>query len=103
VLACGALLAGIAFNGQINFVGNYLPQIYPTHLRGTGESFAISIGGRIVGGTTAFIAPWLANFTPGADPSQKLAVACASIAVVTCTLGWVMSRFMVEPDPARMS
>jgi MFS family permease len=103
VLACGALLAGVVFNGQINFVGNYLPQVYPTHLRGTGESFAISIGGRIIGASTAFITPWLANFTPGADPSQKLAFACAAVAVVTCTLGWVTSRFLIEPDPARMS
>jgi hypothetical protein len=100
VLACGALLAGVLVNAQINFVGNYLPQVYPTHLRGTGESFAISIGGRVIGAAAAFLTPWLANFTPGADASQKLAFASAAIAVVACALGWVTSHFLVEPDAA---
>lgn len=102
-LACGALLGGVLVNGQINFVGNYLPQMYPTHLRGTGESFAISIGGRVIGAAAAFFTPWLANFTPGADGSQKLAFASAAIAVVVCALGWVTSHFLVEPDPAGAS
>lgn len=103
VLACGALLGGVLVNGQVNFVGNYLPQIYPTHLRGTGESFAISIGGRVIGAAAAFLTPWLANFTPGADASQKLAFASSAIAVVVCTLGWVTSHFLVEPEPAGAS
>jgi len=103
VLACGALLAGVLVNGQINFVGNYLPQMYPTRLRGTGESFAVGIGGRIIGAAAAFFTPWLANFTPGANASQKLAFACAAIAVVACALGWVTSHFLVEPDPAGAS
>jgi MFS family permease len=103
VLACGALLSGVLVNGQVNFIGNYLPQIYPTHLRGTGESFAISIGGRIIGAAAAFLTPWLSNFTPGADATQKLSFACASIAVVACTLGWLTSHFLVEPDPVGAS
>ena len=97
VLACGALLAAVALNGQINFIGNYLPQIYPARLRGTGESFAISVGGRIVGTSTSLITPWLANFAPGASASSKLALAAATMAVVACVLGLVTTRFLVEP------
>ena len=97
VLACGALLAAVALNGQINFIGNYLPQVYPARLRGTGESFAISVGGRIVGTSTSLITPWLANFAPGASASSKLAFAAATMAVVACVLGLVTTRFLVEP------
>ena len=97
VLACGALLAAVALNGQINFIGNYLPQVYPARLRGTGESFAISVGGRIVGTSASLITPWLANFAPGASASSKLAFAAATIAVVACVLGLVTTRFLVEP------
>jgi hypothetical protein len=97
LLACGALLAGIALNGQINFIGNYLPSVYPARLRGTGESFAISVGGRIVGTSTSLITPWLANFAPGAGASAKLAFAAACMALVACVLGLVTSRFLIEP------
>jgi MFS family permease len=97
VLACGALLAAVALNGQINFIGNYLPQVYPALLRGTGESFAISVGGRIVGTSTSLITPWLANLVPGASASSKLALAAAAMAVVACVVGLVTTRFLVEP------
>jgi sugar phosphate permease len=99
ILACGALLCGVLVNAQVNFVGNYLPQMYPTRLRGTGESFAVSVGGRFIGAATAFLTPWLANFTPGAHASQQLALACAAMAVMAGALGWVASHFLVEPDP----
>src|SRR5262249_30102880 len=39
-LVCGVMLAGMLLNGQMSFLGNYLPQAYPVYLRGTGESFA---------------------------------------------------------------
>ena len=33
----GMFVAGILTVGQLSFWGNYLPRVYPTHLRGTGE------------------------------------------------------------------
>jgi MFS family permease len=97
VLAAGALLTGILLNGQISFIGNYLPQVYPVRLRGTGESFAISIGGRIVGTSAALLTAWLANFFPGTDPAEKLAWAAAGVAVVGGFTGLLITHFL--PDP----
>lgn len=97
-LACGALLAGIALNGQINFIGNYLPQVYPARLRGIGESFPISVGGRIIGTSTALITPWLATYAPGHGPAEKLAFAAAGVAAVMCVLGLIVSHFLIEPS-----
>ncbi len=56
-------LAGFLTVAQFSFWGNYLPHVYPVHLRGTGESFAANIGGRLIGtcffGITQFIATML--------------------------------------------
>ena len=40
---------------QFSFWGNYLPRVYPTHLRGTGESFAANVGGRMIGTCAALV------------------------------------------------
>lgn len=98
VLAGGALLTGILLHGQISFIGNYLPQMYPVRLRGTGESFAISIGGRVVGTSTALLTSWLANFLPGTDAAEKLAWAAAGVAVVGGGFGLLITRFLPEPQ-----
>ncbi len=44
----GLFLAGLVTVAQFSFWGNYLPRVYPLHLRGTGESFAANIGGRLM-------------------------------------------------------
>src|SRR5207247_826542 len=49
VLRAGIFVAGFLTIGQFSFWGNYLPRVYPTYLRGTGESFAANVGGRMVG------------------------------------------------------
>ena len=51
----GMFLAGVFTVGQLSFWGNYLPRVYPTHLRGTGEGFAANIGGRMLGTGFAFV------------------------------------------------
>src|SRR5688500_19890438 len=47
-LSIGIFLAGFVTVAQFSFWGNYLPRVYPLHLRGTGESFAANIGGRMI-------------------------------------------------------
>src|SRR5947207_4985849 len=49
ILKWGVFLTGITTIGQLSFWGNYLPRVYPTYLRGTGESFAANVGGRMIG------------------------------------------------------
>ena len=45
----GIFFAGLFTVSQFSFWGNYLPRVYPTYLRGTGESFAANVGGRMIG------------------------------------------------------
>src|ERR1700674_5271774 len=61
----GIFVAGFLTVAQFSFWGNYLPRVYPTHLRGTGESFAANIGGRIIGTSGAPLPTQLTNIMPG--------------------------------------
>jgi len=51
----GSLLRGLVTVAQFSYWGNYLPRVYPTYLRGTGESFAANIGGRMLGTSAALL------------------------------------------------
>lgn len=46
----GMFFAGFCTVSQLSFWGNYLPRVYPVHLRGTGEGFAANVGGRMLWG-----------------------------------------------------
>ena len=51
-----AFAVGLMTVAQFSFWGNYLPRVYPTHLRGTGEGFAANVGGRMIGTSAALLA-----------------------------------------------
>ena len=44
-IKAGIFIAGFLTVAQFSFWGNYIPLVFPVHLRGTGESFAANIGG----------------------------------------------------------
>lgn len=97
VLKWGVFAAGLLTVAQFSFWGNYLPRMYPTHLRGTGESFAANIGGRMLGTSAALLTTTLANYTPGASPAAKLAVAAGCVAALVYVIGFTGSFFLPEP------
>jgi MFS family permease len=96
-LKWGIFLVGLLTIAQFSFWGNYLPRVYPTHLRGTGESFAANVGGRMVGTSAAFVTATLANVMPGATPAVKLAWAAALVGTAVYVVGFVASSFLPEP------
>src|SRR4051812_14552022 len=78
-LSIGIFFVGLFTVAQFSFWGNYLPRVYPLHLRGTGESFAANIGGRMIGTSFALVASELALVMPGASDAAKMAAAAAAI------------------------
>jgi hypothetical protein len=102
LLQWGMFFAGLFTVGQFSFWGNYLPLVYPTHLRGTGESFAANVGGRMLGTSFAAVTAQLTNWIPGASPTIKLAYAAASVALFVYALGVICSFFLPEPDPHKL-
>ena len=93
----GMFFAGVFTVGQMSFWGNYLPRVFPTHLRGTGEGFAANIGGRMIGTGFAFATTQLANYMPGATPSLHLAYAATIVVTFVYAAGLTCSFFLPEP------
>ena len=93
----GMFVAGVFTVGQLSFWGNYLPRVYPTHLRGTGEGFAANIGGRMLGTGFAFVTTTLTNYVPGPTPPLRLAVAAAIVGTSVYAAGLICSFFLPEP------
>lgn len=97
-LKWGIFLVGMLTVAQFSFWGNYLPRMYPTHLRGTGESFAANVGGRMIGTSAAFVTTTLATSMPGATPAVKLAGAAAIVGFAVYAVGFAASFFLPEPN-----
>jgi hypothetical protein len=98
----GIFTAGLLTVAQFSFWGNYLPRVYPTYLRGTGESFAANIGGRLIGTSAALVTTQLANVTPGETPTHKLALAAAIVALVVYAVGFLSSFWLPEPKQEKL-
>jgi Na+/melibiose symporter-like transporter len=97
LLELGIFLIGFLTIAQFSFWGNYLPRVYPTYLRGTGESFAANVGGRMIGTSAALVTTQLVTFMPGATPATKLAYASAVVGTFAYVIGVVASYWLPEP------
>lgn len=93
----GIFLCGLLTVAQFSFWGNYLPRMYPVHLRGTGESFAANVGGRMLGTSFAAVTAQLATVVPGATPAIQLATAAAIVGGSVYAVGLIASFWLPEP------
>src|SRR5690606_28968858 len=78
----GIFFVGLFTVAQFSFWGNYLPQVYPLHLRGTGESFAANISGRMNGTSFDVITRYLSTFGFSPDDHVPLRMVYAASADV---------------------
>ena len=97
LLQWGMFVYGITSIGQFSFWGNYLPRMFPTYLRGTGESFAANIGGRMIGTSAALVTTQLANVMPAAAAPARLAYAAALVGTGAYIIGLAASMWLAEP------
>ncbi|QQS49412.1 MAG: MFS transporter [Acidobacteriota bacterium] len=97
LLRVGIFFCGLFTVAQFSFWGNYLPRVYPVHLRGTGEGFAANIGGRMIGTSAALLTTQLAGLMPGTTPAIHLAYAAAAVALLVYAGGLILSFFLPEP------
>ncbi len=102
MLKWGIFLVGLLTVAQFSFWGNYLPLVYPTRLRGTGEGFAANVGGRMIGTSAAYVTVTLANVMPGASPATQLAYAAALVGTSVYVIGFAASFFLPEPRQDRL-
>lgn len=100
ILKIGVFVAGLVTVAQFSFWGNYLPRVYPVHLRGTGESFAANIGGRMIGTSAALLTTTLSTMAwmPGDNHPTKLAYSAAAVALLVYGVGSIACFWLPEPQ-----
>lgn len=91
----GIFIAGLLTIAQFSFWGNYIPLVFPLHLRGTGESFAANIGGRVLGTAAAWITLTLSASTPPSPARIALVGAC--VAGGYALVGALLTQWLPEP------
>src|SRR3954470_24981539 len=97
LVKAGIFLCGFFVVAQFSFWGNYIPLVFPLHLRGTGESFAANIGGRIIGTAAAWLTLTFSESRPP-DPA-KIAIVGAAVAGIYALVGAVATQWLPEPPP----
>jgi len=93
-------ICGLLTVAQFSYFGEYLPKVFPMHLRGTGGSFATNVGGRMIGTSMAFVttnlvAPMLAGTGPML-PSH-VAKAAGIVATGIVVLSFLIGFLLPEP------
>ncbi len=104
----GVFIAGLLVIGQFTFWGNMLPRYFPVHLRGTGESFAANIGGRLIGTSFAFLVftvtdqRWQGIFPESLHGPEgfamRVAYTTAAIGFFVFALGWFIAGKLPDPQ-----
>lgn len=102
LLKIGIFVTGFLTVAQFSFWGNYLPRMYPVHLRGTGESFAANVGGRMIGTsanalTGLLFGPIFLSSLQGMTRPGSLAYAAAATAIIVYGIGLIASFWLPEP------
>lgn len=93
-------VCGLLTVAQFSYFGEYLPKVFPMHLRGTGGSFATNVGGRMIGTSMAFVttnlvAPMLAGNGPMLP--THVAKAAGYVGVTIAVIGFIVGFFLPEP------
>ena len=90
---------------QFSFLSEFLPKVFPTHLRGTGGSFATNFGGRMLGTMAATLnTGFLSKLFPGdpkipAEGALQVAYAAAVIGGSVYLIALLASFLLPSPQP----
>jgi MFS family permease len=105
LLQVGIFVVGFFTVAQFSYWGNYLPRVYPVRLRGTGESFAANVGGRLLGTggnplALLFFLPVIVNLLHVDRPLPKhIAYAAGIVALLLYVIAFITTFFLPEPKP----
>jgi MFS family permease len=99
VFATAIFFCGLLTIAQFSYVSEFLPRVFPVHLRGTGSAFATNVGGRMLGTMAATLnAELLAPmFTSVEGNPLKVAYAAAIIGGTVYVIALVLSFMLPTP------
>lgn len=93
----GIFVVGFLTVAQFSYFGEYLPKVFPLHLRGTGGSFATNVGGRMIGTSAAFLTTNLVAPLFGAKGPATVAMAAGVVGTSMFVIGLLLSFFIEQP------
>ncbi|NBV85455.1 MAG: MFS transporter [Verrucomicrobia bacterium] len=97
-------ICGLLVVAQFSYFGEFLPKVFPVHLRGTGGSFATNVGGRMIGTSAAFLTTnILAPLMPGVSTYDKVALAAGIVGTTVFVIALGLSFFLPEAPSANPS
>lgn len=94
----GVFLCGLLTVAQFSYFGEYLPKVFPLHLRGTGGSFATNVGGRMIGTSGGFVTGTLIAPYMSGDTFTQVATAAAITGATVYLIGLLASFWLPEPS-----
>ncbi len=99
IFATAIFFCGLVTVAQFSYVSEYLPKVFPLHLRGTGSAFATNIGGRMLGTMAALVNTELLAplFTSADGNPAKVAIAAAIIGGTVYAIALVLSFLLPPP------
>jgi MFS family permease len=93
----GMALCGFMTVAQFSYFGEYLPKMFPVHLRGTGGSFATNVGGRMIGTSAAYVTSNLVAPKLSGTTFEQVAMAAAIVGGTVFLIGLILSFLLPEP------
>ena len=94
----GIFLCGLMVVAQFSYFGEYLPKVFPLHLRGTGGSFATNVGGRMVGTSAAFLTTNIIAPMIGAKTTfDSVAIAAGIVGTAVFVIALALTFLLPEP------
>jgi hypothetical protein len=95
--AWGVAVVGFLTVAQFSYFGEYLPKVFPLHLRATGGSFATNVGGRMLGTSAAFVTTNLVAPMLGGKAPIHVATAAVIVGTAMCAIGLALTFLLPEP------
>jgi hypothetical protein len=100
LFAAAIFFCGLLTVSQMSYMAEYLPKVFPVHLRGTGGGFATNVGARMIGTMAAtFNTEFLAGLlsSPTTPNPVKVANAAAVIGGAAFAVALIASYLLPPP------
>jgi MFS family permease len=97
IFATAIFFCGLVTVAQFSYVSEYLPKVFPVHLRGTGSAFATNVGGRMLGTMAATLNTELLAPLFSGDNPVKVATAAAVIGATVYAVALILSFLLPPP------
>jgi MFS family permease len=97
IFAIAVFFCGLLTVAQFSFLSEFLPRVFPMHLRGTGGSFATNFGGRMIGTMAATLNTEILSKLFDGPPPIQVAYAAGVIGGSVYLIALIASFLLPSP------